>query len=325
MTNYWQNVLQQDPSQFLVFVSSLISSPILMPFDANGTAGNTSISSLLTNSSTTPFPPPLSCYPGLTQSQFELVTNLETSVFGLSSPVTQANFNYSCFADRPIYGVLDMLHLRLPFQDSQTGAKQAATLSRDASSRVIVYNGNVLSSLPNSNTSSIPTTDPRRFGTLRHINHVLLDFFQAIPDVNVARQFVDYVLSYPATPPTNDTLLGRSLNTIPTLEVAVFGSVTPPDITGVVSSFATPSGRLFFGTDQSLAVRDWAIVAARTSVTWTEFANSSKVVDDSSFTDDAFNAVWNPAYLFFHSSSNATVNVGNITAGFTAVNKFTRT
>jgi hypothetical protein len=325
MTNYWQNVLQQDPSQLLVFVSLLISSPILMPFDANGTAGNTSISSLMTNSSTTPFPPPLSCYPGLTQSQFELVTNLETSVFGLSSPVTQASFNYSCFADRPIYGVLDMLHLRLPFQDSQTGAKQAATLSRDASSRVVVYNGNVLSSLPNSNTSSIPTTDPRRFGTLRHINHVLLDFFQAIPDVNVARQFVNYILSYPATPPTNDTLLGRSLNTIPTLEVAVFGSVTPPDITGVVSSFATPSGRLFFGTDQSLAVRDWAIVAARTSVTWTEFANSSQVVDDSSFTDDAFNAVWNPAYLFFHSSSNATVNAGNITAGFTAVNKFTRT
>jgi len=101
--------------------------------------------------------------------------------------------------------------------------------------------------------------------------------------------------------------------------------VTPPDVIGAVSSFTTPSGNLFFGTNQSLAVRDWAIVAAQTSVTWTEFANSPKVVDDGSFTDSAFNAVWNPAYLYFHSSSNASVSVNNITAGFAAVNKFTST
>jgi hypothetical protein len=218
-----------------------------------------------------------------------------------------------------------MLHLRLPFQDSQFGPKQAAILSRDALSRVVVYNGEVLSGLPTSNTSSIPTTDPRQFGTLDHINHVLLDFFQAIPDINVATQLVNYVLSFPVTPPSNDTLLGKSLNTIPTLEVAVFGSVTPSDVDGVVSSFTTPSGGLFFGTDQSLAVRDWAIVAVKSRVTWTEFANSPTIVNDNSFTDNAFNAVWNPAFLFFHSTSNVTVTVGNITAGFAAVNKFTIT
>jgi len=325
MTNYWQNVLGQDPSKFSLFTSLLISSPIFMPFDANGTAGHTSISSLLTNSSSTPFPPPISCYPGLTQSQLQLITNIETSVFGLSTPATQDDFSDSCFADRPIYGVLNILHLRLPFQDSQHSAKQAAILSRAASSRVVIYNGEVLSGFPTSNTSAIPTTDPRQFGTLDHMSHVLLDFFEAIPAINVATQFVEYVLSYPVTPPANNTLLGRSLNTIPTLEVAIFGSVTPSDVTGVVSSFATPSGDLFFGSSESLAVRDWAMVATQTSVTWTEFANSPKVVDDGSFTDANFNLVWNPAYLFFHSSSNATVNVGNITAGFTAVNKFTNT
>jgi hypothetical protein len=325
MTNYWQNVLRQDPSKFLTFASLLISAPILIPFDANGTAGETSISSLVTNSSTAPFPLPLACYPGLTKSEFQLITNLETSAFGLSPPAVQAGFNVSCFPDRPIYGVLNILHLRLPFQDSQTSAKQAAVLSRDASSRVVVYKGEVLSGSTNSNTSSIPTTDPRQFGTLHHMSHVLLDFFEAIPDINVATQLVEYVLSYSVTPPSNDTLLGQSLNTIPTLEVAVFGSVTPPDVTGVVSSFTTASGDLFFGTSQSLAVRDWAIVAARASVTWTEFANSPKVVDDSSLTDDDFNSVWNPAYLFFHSSSNAVVSVRNITSGFAAVNKFTST
>ena len=325
MINYWQNVLQQDPSKFLTFLSLLISSPILIPFDANGTAGETSISSLLTNSSTAPFPPPLACYPGLSKSQIQLITDLETSVFGLSSPAVQADFDVSCFPDRPIYGVLDILRLRLPFQDSQAGAKQAAILSRDASSRVVVYNGEVLSNLNYSNTTSIPTTDPRQFGTLHHMNHVLLDFFEAIPNTSVATQLVDYVLSYAVTPPSNDTLLGQSLDTIPTLEVAVFGSVTPPDVSSVVSSFTTPSGDLFFGTSQSLAVRDWAMVAAQSSVTWTEFADSPKVVDDNSFTDSGFNEVWDPAFTFFHSSSNAVVSVGNITAGFTAINKFTST
>lgn len=325
MANYWQNVLRQDPSNLLSFVTLIMSSPILLPFDANGTAGNTSISSLLTNSSTAPFPPPLACYPGLSQSQFQLITNFETSVFGLSPPTVQTNLNVSCFPNRPVYGVLNVLHLREPFPDSQTRAKQAAILSRDASPRVVVYKGEVLSGLTDSNTSSIPTTDPRQFGTLHHMSHVLLDFFKAIPDIDVATQLVGYVLSSPATPPSNDTLLGQSLNTIPTLEVALFGSVTPPDVIGAVSSFTTPSGELFFGTNQSLAVRDWAIVAAQSSVTWTEFANSPKVVDDSSFTDSSFNAVWNPAYLYFHSSSNASVSVSNITAGFTAVSKFTST
>ncbi|KAF8273917.1 hypothetical protein EI94DRAFT_1769098 [Lactarius quietus] len=326
MENYWQFVLQQDPSDYLNFVSLLISSPILLPFDANGTAGNIPISSLLTNSSSAPFPPPLSCYPSLPTSQLALITSLETSVFGLSPPTVQTRFNNSCFADRPIYGVLDILHLRLPFPDSQKGtAKQAAILSRDATPRAVIYNGEVLSGLPNSNVSSIPTTDPRQFGTLNHINHVLLDFFEGIPNLNVAIQFVKYVLSSEVTPPASNTLLGQSLDDIPTLEVAIFGSVTPPDIEGVVSSFATPSGELFFGSDDSLAVRGWAIVGAQDSVTWTEFANSPEIVNDDSFTDNAFNSVWNPAYLYFHSSTNATVDVGNITAAFTAVDKFTST
>ncbi|KAH9082186.1 hypothetical protein EDB83DRAFT_2670441 [Lactarius deliciosus] len=326
MGNYWQYILQQDPSNYLKFVSLLISSPILLPFDANGKAGNTPISSLLTNSTSTPFPPPLSCYPSLASSQLALISNLETSVFGLSSPTAQTSFNNSCYADRPIYGVLDVLHLRLPFRDSQTGtAKQAAILSRDVTPRVVVYSGQALSGLPNSNVSSIPTADPRRFGTLNHINHVLLDFFEAIPDPDVAIQFVNFVLSSAVTPPSSDTLLGQSLNTIPTLELAIFGSVTPPDIESVVSSFATPSGGLFFGSDNALAVRDWALVGAQTSVTWTEFANSPEIVNDKSFTDTAFNQVWDPASLFFHFSTNVTVNVGNITAAFTAVNKFTST
>ncbi|KAI0271388.1 hypothetical protein BC834DRAFT_818152 [Gloeopeniophorella convolvens] len=324
MVNYWESVLRQDPSKLASFVSFLISSPILLPFDATATAGKTPISSLLTNSTTAPFPIPLACYPGLTNSQVQLVSSLEASVFGLSPPASQASFDASCFADRPIYGVLDVLRLRLPFTDSQTGsAKQAAILTRDASSRVVIYNGETLSGLPNLNVSSVPTNDPRDFGTLKHINHVLLNFFEGIPDNDVATAFVEYVLSSPVTPPTNDTLLGQSLDIIPKLEVAVFGSITPADINGVVSSLSQPSGSLFFGTDPSLALRDWALVGTKTNIAWTELANSPQMVRDNSFTDDAFNLVWNPAFEFFHTVSNAIVNVGNVTSGFATVNKFT--
>jgi hypothetical protein len=59
---------------------------------------------------------------------------------------------------------------------------------------------------------------------------------------------------------------------------------------------------------------------------WAEEADSPKVVRDTSFDDQAFNSVWNPAFAYLHLSSdgqqNLTVNVGNITSGFEAVGKF---
>ncbi|TFY79265.1 hypothetical protein EWM64_g4747, partial [Hericium alpestre] len=190
MQQYWRAVLQQDPKNFNLFVSLVISSPILLPYDANAAPGNINISSLLTNSTSAPFPPPLACYPGLSSSQQQLISSIETTVFGLSSASTQSKFDTSCFPDRPVYGVLDLLRLRLPFHDSVPNvARQAAALTRDATPRVIVYNGPILSALPASsstNVSSTMATDPLQFGTLNHINHVLLNFFAIIPDIKVA-------------------------------------------------------------------------------------------------------------------------------------------
>ena len=63
-------------------------------------------------------------------------------------------------------------------------------------------------------------TDPHQFATMHHMSHVLLDFFKAIPDIDIAMQLVGYVLSSLVTLPSNDTLLGQSLNTIPTLVIS---------------------------------------------------------------------------------------------------------
>ena len=158
--------------------------------------------------------------------------------------------------------------------------------------------------LPLGEAPHIVQTDRRRYGTLNHMNHVLLGFFEAIDDVAVAKALVQYIMSQSAYPPTSSTLL-TALESLPVIEVAVFGSVTPGDMSSVLSSFANPEGGLWFGTDQSLALRQWAINGVQSGgVLWTANATAAEVVHDTSFTDSTFNSVWDPAYMFLHASTN---------------------
>ena len=328
MANYWRTTLGQKPEDYERFLSTISTSPILLPFDATASPGTHAVSSLLTNSTSSPFPIPLACYPGLNSTQLNLLNTIETTVFDLSAASATSELNTSCFADRPIYGVLDILQLRLPFIDSRTGvAKQAAVLTRDASPRSVVYCGEVLSALPGTpqaqNITRPQQVDPRQYGTLNHLNHIMLNFLSSISDVNVAIALVNFILTSPTVPPPNTTDLYKSLSSIPTLEVAVFGSINPSDVSYAVSSLSTPSGSLFFGSDQALALRDWAINGAGSSVVWTESAGSPEVVRDTSLSDSTFNTVWTPAYTFLHSTQQGvTVNVGNITTAFQATGLF---
>ena len=103
----------------------------------------------------------------------------------------------------------------------------------------------------------------------------------------------------------------------------MFGTVSPSDVSYSVSSFSTPSGSLFFASDQSLALRNWAITGVGSSVVWTEFAGSPEVVHDLSFTNSNFDSVWNPVYTFLHSThTGVVVNVGNITDAFQVTGQF---
>jgi hypothetical protein len=316
-------VLQQDLDDLPRFRSQLSVSPILLPFDATFSSDGHALATLLTNSSSNPFPPPLACYPGLSQPSLDRIAEIESTAFSLSRASLASQFDSNCFTDRPIYGVLDVLQLRLPFTDTRTGvAKQAVSLKRSVNSRVVIYNGEALSAMPGAQqlpplTQSM--SDPRSFGTLNNFDHVLYTYLSSISDVSVATNLVQFVLGSHVVPPDNTSSLVQTLASVPTLEVAVFGSVLPSDVNSVASSFATPNGSLFFGSDDSNSLRDWSLVAASSSVVWTNSTTAPEVVRDTSLTDPIFLSVWNPAFEFFHSANDAVVDVGNISEYHVAI------
>ncbi|KAL4266925.1 hypothetical protein AB1N83_002378 [Pleurotus pulmonarius] len=317
LENYWINVLQQTSSDLAVFLSVLSTSPILLPFNAV-TSGEGSVISLLPDA--TSFPPPIACYPRLTTAQTRNINLLETSVFNLPPVTSPSSFQSSCFPDRPVYGVLDVLRLRLPFLDSRTGdiARQAVVLKQEASPRVVAYTNEALAALPFGDGVS-PNTNPLNYGALNNFKHVVFRYLSSIPDVNVAIDFARFVLSRVATPPSNNTSpqLLAALSRLPPMEVAVFGAITTDDIDSVLSSFGSPSGSLFFGSDEALAVRQWIIGAGR-SVAWTETATSQLIVRDSSFTDSVFNQTWSAAAARLNDAK-----VADVVASFTSTTKFT--
>jgi hypothetical protein len=318
--NYWTSQLQQRLADLPKFMSAVLSAPVLLPFDGT----NVQVAKLFTNSTSAPFPPPLACYPGLSSTNLGRVNTLETVVFGLSNVSTQASFQQSCYADRPIYGVLNLLQLRHPFLDTRTGvATQAVVLQRDAWPRVIVYSGEALSALPaagDAPPSSSYTLDPRQYGTLANLNHVLLQWFASIGDISLATAVAQFVLSIPTAPPVNSSAVFAHLAAIPPLEVAVFGSVLPGDVASVQSSFATPGRALWFGADAALAMRQWAINAASASVVWATNATSALVVRDASLTDQKLQSVWIPAQVNLHAGVNVTVS--QVTDSLTSLREF---
>ncbi|EKM61157.1 uncharacterized protein PHACADRAFT_247580 [Phanerochaete carnosa HHB-10118-sp] len=319
---YWTNVLNQDEVDLQRFLSIVKGSPIMLPFDATAAPGRHNVSTLLTNSTSVPFPPPLSCYPGLNASQVQLIQQLETQVFGLTQASTASTFDPSCYPNRPIYGVLDIFQQRLPFADQRTGvAKQAALLTRDASVRAVMYSGELVSAFPGSGMPGPLSTNPLQYGTMSSFGHVILQYLSSIPDINVAKELVEFVLQSPALPPDSgaQSVLFGALSSLPIIEVAIFGTVDPSDIASAVSSLSDPTQQLFFGTDASAAMRDWSINAVGHGLLWTELATSQYVVVDNSFANADFNFVYSNASAFFHlSDPNAIVNVGNITSAFSS-------
>lgn len=256
------------------------------------------------------------------------INAIEGDVFGLSPTSNASQFDPSCYPDRPVYGVLDVLRLRLPFLDSRPGIpRQAAVLKRDVSPRVLLHSGAILSPLPGPSNVTIVTpeqTDPRQYGALGQLNHVILQYLSSIPDVNVATALVSYVLSSAsaqAVPPTNSSILFQSLASIPIMEVAVFGSISPSDIGSAISSFTTSSGSLFFGSDQGTALRNWAITGCRSTIVWAESGLSPLVVRDNDFSDQIFNQTWMAVSTALR---NGIENIGlnNVTETFTLTQKF---
>lgn len=327
LRQFWTSTLQRQDSDLSKFISAVQNSAFILPFDATSSPGGTALTTLMANTTTTPFPPPLACYPGLSSTQLEKTNSLETIVFGLSSASSASSFDTSCFPDRPIYGVVNLLHLHLPFPDGREGVGlQGAVLSQDAKVRAVVYSGEMVSALPGATT--VPDTiasslDPREFGTASHLNHVLLNYLSSISNSNstLASKLIDFVLSSSSAPPSDPDLLS-SLSSLPILEFALFGSITPRDISSSVTSFSTPSGSLFFGSDKGQTFRSWALTVPSQTVAWATGAFASQIVRERSTPNSDFESVWTPASQLIHTGSEDSSSVQKITDSLSSFGLF---
>ncbi|KAF9452678.1 hypothetical protein P691DRAFT_803797 [Macrolepiota fuliginosa MF-IS2] len=321
LSNYWTTVLHQSEDRLGRFKSAFSASPIIIPFDAT----SQSLRNLYTSDT---FPPPTACYPGLQPDQREIVSAVEEKAFNLASATnTTTQFDAGCFPLHPTYGVLDILRLRLPLLDSRNNtAQQGVTLKSNIAPRAILAVGGALSSLPElTNATRSPTAlaDPRNYGTTTYANHIIFQYLSSV-STNTANAIISHVLDSPTSPPlppnpTNESAL-FSLDSIPVLEVAVFGNVEASDADSYVSAFTTPSGSLFFGSDDGSAFRTWAIGRGG-QISWTENATSPGVVHDNTFSDLIFNQTWTATSAAINSSVG---NVGliNITTAFQYYQRF---
>ncbi|KAF8591922.1 hypothetical protein K439DRAFT_1610779 [Ramaria rubella] len=313
LSTYWQSVLLLSDDDLPSFLAAFKSASVLLPFDAT----NQGISDLLAAAvnKTLTFPPSIACYPGLSASQIARISLVENQVYGLAPlNASAATFDTTCFGNRPIYGVLDVMRTRLPFSDSRSGvAKQAAVLTSDAASRAVLHVGELLSALPGPNITDISPFDvnPRDFGTLSHLNHIALEWLQSFPTPTLAADAAKFVASSPTVPPASGSSLFNSTS-VPIIEVALFGNVFLSDISLFVSSFATPSGALFFGSSQGQTFRRWALQQSSTAtIAWSEDVFASQVVLEGSSTNGTFEQIWTNAGTLAAGPTNAS-SVGNI-------------
>ena len=317
--NYWQSTLLRPTNELQTFRTALNASPILLPFDAT----SASVSSLLsTTNASASFPPPLACYPALNATSLDKLNAVEHGIFNMSTVTSQSQFSTECFPNHPVYGVLDVLQLRLPFPDSETGQpRQAASLQQAASSRAILYKGEFLRSLVVS-AEGVPITpqhqNPRRFGTLDNFDHVIFDYLLAMPNSTVANALVDFVLGNASTPPVGNSIFFSSLDSIPVLEVALFGSIQSSDIQSVPSSFTVDAGTLFFGSNAGSTLRQWCITGINSTLVWAQSATAPLVVRSGNLTDKVFEEIWSAASQVQDSPGA----INNLTASLTAYGYF---
>ncbi|CAE6422056.1 unnamed protein product [Rhizoctonia solani] len=302
LSRYWTNTLQFSASQLSDFRNIASASPVLLPFDASSSA----VRALFSNVNQS-FPPPAACFPGLSADELDAINSMETMVFGLdrisSAPLA---LDASCFPSRPVYGVLDLARLRSSFGPSEDNApKQAVQVSANATSRLSIRLGRSGAGLPSTSIATANLTgssDPRTFGTINSMDHVLLTYLQAFPSIQAAGALVEHVLASSesrAPPPTNTSALYNltsGLTALPVLEVAFFGRVGPTDLVLAHADFAAPSGELFFGSRAGDAFRNWA-VQRTDQVVWSDGPNAAQVVREGQTKDQTFEEVWDAAGL----------------------------
>ena len=319
LEHYWQHDLGLPSSDLPRFLDAARSAPILLPFDMTYAERGMNYSSIMRGGQkVSSFPPPLACSPMIDATRLKNINAIEQGAFGLSAIASvPATFDSSCFTNRPVYGVLDLLRLRTPFVDGRAQvAKQAVVLNPDASLRLVVRAGEALVGYPSPATpvNYAPSAlDPKSYGTIDNLNHVLLNYLRMMP-VDEASKLASYIASSTNIPPSADffnsttTDTAKAISTtnsttaftfadVPVLEVALFGTLGSDDVASTVSSLSTPSGSLFFGSDNGDIFRQWAVQSSveDNSVTWADSAFAPRVYKESKSADNTFFAVWQGA------------------------------
>ncbi|BGO98722.1 hypothetical protein RTG_00985 [Rhodotorula toruloides ATCC 204091] len=294
LAHYWNDTLGLSPAQLKSFRQAVQAADILIPFDASSTT--------LQSTGQSSLPLALACQSDLVVGVVAKINEVEAVVFGLDNVTTAEN---ATCQDRPVYGLLNLLHLAQPFASSDMRldtSQQALVLSSSSalSDRASVHAGDTLvagPSAPASTTVSAPLSI-EHFGLLSSatsaIDHVLFDYLTLLP-VSTAQALVDYILSSPTSPPPSSSPLLST--TVPPLEVQVWGGVKAGDVARIVSGLTVSSSNdtLFFGSSAGDALRSWASGATTSGMTieWALNAETSGVARDSSIGGSAaFEQVW---------------------------------
>jgi hypothetical protein len=230
----------------------------------------------------------------------------------------------ACFPDRPTYGVLDVLRLRRPFGDARESMRvTSAQLVSRAGTRAVLHGGEQLVGLTGFRDNGLATqtnfttsqADPREYGTIQHLDHVALSYLLAFPGVNLAKQAAQFIMNADEAtlpPASGDGLFDESdaLDSIPTIEVAVFGSILPTDLATFNADLAAPNGTLFFGSDSADIFRKWALGDSNDLILWSNSSASQKVVHELRTNNTAFEAVWSQAVDLIRASAEVGRDTG---------------
>lgn len=106
--------------QLSTFRTNILAFPVYFPFDLDRPVGSQSAMSVAfrQKDSDASFPIPAACIPGVSASQISEINRVEADIFGLPAAISASEVPTNC-TGRPIYGILNILNLRLPFLDEQ--------------------------------------------------------------------------------------------------------------------------------------------------------------------------------------------------------------
>jgi hypothetical protein len=117
--------------QLATFRSNVFGSPVYFPFDVGRSLGSQSTMAvaLQHKQNGASFPVPTACVPGLSAEQLTQLNRVEADIFGLPAASTASEVQADC-TDRPVYGVLNTLNLRLPILDGQRPLQAAVVTNQ---------------------------------------------------------------------------------------------------------------------------------------------------------------------------------------------------